>query len=285
MVFPPQGPDSRLLNPRIAENGVQWFSNSGYEGLPWLWHGFSTRIGGVSSAYSSDVSATELNLGFTVADDEENVRENRRRLVEAITGSHETPLITVRQIHSNRTELADPGKVCDGDGLMTNQAGMLLGIMTADCIPVLIADPVRGAVAAFHAGWRGTVQRIVELGIARMQSEYSSIPSDLIAAIGPGIGPCCYQVGEQLLAEFQAHFTYANELFSPAPKEQADTTGPSPLHLDLIEANRRQLLEAGVPASSISVVGGCTSCHPNLFYSHRASNGHAGRMMSVIGIR
>jgi hypothetical protein len=289
MVFSSQDTAPRLLNSRIAENGVQWLFNPGYEGLPWLWHGFSTRISGVSSAYSFNGSATELNLGFTAADDEENVRENRRRLVEAVTGSREIPLVTVRQIHSNRTEIADPGKVCEGDGLTTDQAGILLGIMTADCIPVLVADPVRRAVAAFHAGWRGTVQRIVELGIARMQSEYGSLPSDLVAAIGPGIGPCCYQVGEQLLAEFQAYFTYANELFSPESEEQTvssrNTTGPRPLHLDLIEANRRQLLEAGVAASSISVVGGCTSCHPNLFYSHRASNGHAGRMMSVIGIR
>jgi hypothetical protein len=156
-------------------------------------------------------------------------------------------------------------------------------------------------VAAFHADWRGTAKRIVETGIGRMRLEFGSRPEDLIAAIGPGIGACCYAVGEEALSEFESQFAYARELFREVYSSDAVRTkypmlfltqrapghsliGPS-LHLDLIEANRRQLLSAGIKPRSIKLVGGCTSCQPELFFSHRASRGHAGRMLSVIGIR
>jgi YfiH family protein len=156
-------------------------------------------------------------------------------------------------------------------------------------------------VATFHAGWRGTAKRIVETGIGRMRFEFGSRPEDLIAAIGPGIGACCYAVGEETLSEFESQFAYARELFREVYSSDAVRTkypmlfltqrapghspiGPS-LHLDLIEANRRQLLSAGLKPRSIKLVGGCTSCQPELFFSHRASRGHAGRMLSVIGIR
>jgi hypothetical protein len=156
-------------------------------------------------------------------------------------------------------------------------------------------------VAAFHAGWRGTVKRIVQLGVGRMRLEFGSRPEDLIAAIGPGAGQCCYAVGEEVLSEFESQFSYARELIREVFDSDPVRTrypmlfltqrapGHSPigpaLHLDLIEANRRQLIDAGLSASSISVTGGCTNCHVALFFSHRASRGHAGRMMSVIGIR
>jgi YfiH family protein len=251
-------------------------------GLDWLWHGFSTRPGGVSRVYLSEPhtqSAGELNLGFTPHDSRENVQENRLRFAEAITGNRATPLRTLRQIHSSLTVDATefvPELPPEADGMLTQQPGVLLGVMTADCIPVLVADPVQRAVAAFHAGWRGTVERIVELGIQRMQRETGSDPSNLLAAIGPGIGPCCYTIGEEVLTRFTANFSYAAELFS---------TGNEQLRIDLWEANRRQLLDAGLAEAAISVVGGCTSCHPDLYYSHRASAGHAGRMMAAIGIR
>ena len=187
------------------------------------------------------------------------------------------------------------------DGLMTDKPGLLLGVQTADCIPVLVADRKRRAVAAFHAGWRGTVERIVETGVGRMRLEFGSRPEDLIAAIGPGIGPCCYAVGEEVLSGFESQFAYALELFRDVYDSDPvrtkypmlfltqrapghSTIGPS-LHLHLVEANRRQLLAAGLKPRSINVVGGCTSCQPELFFSHRASKGRAGRMMSVIGVR
>jgi hypothetical protein len=175
------------------------------------------------------------------------------------------------------TGAGDPSSrpVCEGDGLITIQPGILLGIQTADCVPVLIADRRQKVVAAIHAGWRGTVQRIVENAVARMGQEFGSDPLDLVAAIGPAIGPCCYSVGEEVRAEFQSRFTDASDLFQEA--------GPI-LRLDLFEANRRQLLSAGLSAQSISLAGGCTACQPRLFFSHRASEGRAGRMLSVVGI-
>jgi hypothetical protein len=185
--------------------------------------------------------------------------------------------------------------------MMTAEPGILLAIQTADCIPVLIADRRRRAVAAFHAGWRGTLKRIVETGVGRMRLEFGSRPEDLVAAIGPGIGQCCYAVGEEVRAEFESQFSYAAELFcdvynsNPVREKYPllfltarapghSNIGPS-LHLDLVEANRRQLLDAGLKADAISVVGDCTSCRTDRYFSYRAEHGFTGRMFSVIGIR
>jgi polyphenol oxidase len=291
--------------PRRSANGVEWLPVPGWD-LPWLWAGFSTRKGGLSRAYSVDGAPGELNLGITAADDRETVLANRRLFAEAVTSKASTPLISLRQFHSNRivhTSGVDAARQQPqkADGQITDQPGLLLAIQTADCIPVLIADRKRRAVAAFHAGWRGTLKRIVESGVGSMRLAFGSHPEDLIAAIGPGIGLCCYAVGEEVLSEFDSQFSYSRELF----REVYDTDpvrrkypmlfltqrapghspiGPS-LHVDLIEANRRQLLSAGLAPASIQIVGGCTQCHPDLFFSHRGSHGHAGRMMAAIGIR
>jgi YfiH family protein len=306
--------------PRIAPNGVQWLAAPGWEKTGWLWHGFSTRQGGLSRAYCPEGAPGELNLGFTADDDRETVARNRRLLAEAISGDPATPLVTLRQIHSNRVVLADAAQAgrerplkagapsdrssslgCKADGLMTDEPGLLLGVQTADCVPVLVADRKRRAVAAFHAGWRGTVQRIVESGVGRMRLEFGSQPEDLMAAIGPGIGACCYAVGDEVLSGFESQFAYARELFREVYDSEPVRTrypmlfltqrapghseiGPS-LHLNLVEANRRQLLAAGVKPKAIKVIGGCTCCQPELFFSHRGSQGRAGRMMAVIGIR
>jgi len=307
-------------DPRVAANGVQWLTAAGWDKMRWLWHGFSTRKGGVSRSYCAEDAPGELNLGFTASDDREAVVRNRELLAEAVTGNRATPLVTLRQIHSSVLRVAsaqDAGRErpwkagapgdrslspgWKADGLMTDEPGLLLGVQTADCIPVLVADRKRRAVAAFHAGWRGTVKRIVESGVGRMRLEFGSRPEDLIAAIGPGVGACCYAVGEEVLSSFESQFAYADDLF----REVYDTDpvrtkypmlfltqrapghspiGPS-LHLDLVEANRRQLLDAGLKPKAIQVVGGCTSCQRELFFSHRASQGYAGRMMAVIGIR
>jgi YfiH family protein len=297
----------RLLRvePIAAANGVHWLAAAGWERFGWLWHGFSTRKGGVSLAYSGESAQGELNLGFTATDSAESVNVNRGLLAQAVTGDPLTPLVTIRQIHSNIVVRAGRdaarSKPLKADGAMTDEPGILLGVQTADCIPVLVVDRKRRAVAAFHAGWRGTVQRIVEAGIGRMQLEFGSHPEDLVAAIGPGIGQCCYFVGEEVLAEFESQFAYALELFVRADEtdpvrarypamflnQRAPGHGAADLklHLDLTEANRRQLLAAGLKPRSIQSIGGCTSCLPALFFSHRASRGHAGRMMSVIGVR
>jgi hypothetical protein len=190
--------------------------------------------------------------------------------------------------------------VLKGDGLMTGEPGVLLGIQTADCIPVLVADRKKRAVAAFHAGWRGTLARIVENGVGRMRLEFGSRPEDLMASIGPGIGQCCYAVGEEVQHQFESQFEYAPELFREVydsdPVRQKypmlfltarapghSDIGPS-MHLDLAEANRRQLLAAGIPKGAIFLTGQCTGCRTDRFFSHRTERGFTGRMMSVIGV-
>jgi polyphenol oxidase len=275
-------PKGRMSGLNVSANGVERLSVPGWSDQGWLWHGFSTRRGGVSRAYleNEEEGSGELNLGFTAADSPENVRENRLRFVEAVSGRRETPLATVRQLHSNISVVVPDSAIrgvviSEADGIITNQPGVLLGILTADCIPVLVADPRKRVVGAFHAGWRGTVARIVELGVGRMVQEFGCASADMIAAIGPGIGYCCYTVGDEVQAQFGSNFSYASELFLRNEKG---------LRLDLTEANRRQLLAAGLVAQSIAAIGGCTGCHPEYFYSHRSSGGHAGRMMAVIGI-
>ncbi len=294
--------------PAIAGNGVEFIRVGAWSRWPWLWHGFSTRRGGLTRAYCTEDACGELNLGFTPEDDRELVKRNRELLVEAVAGNRTVPLVTLRQIHSSvlvlgRPEIGVSGgsqTPSKGDGLMTDTPGLLLGVQTADCIPVLVADRKRRAVAAFHAGWRGTVKRIVEAGIGRMRLEFGSRPEDLIAAIGPGVGPCCYSVGEEVISEFTSQFSYAEELFHEVYDTDPVRTrypmlfltqrapGHSPMgpgtHLDLVDANRRQLLGAGLKPRAIQVVGGCTGCHSDLFFSHRASHGQCGRMMSVIGV-
>jgi hypothetical protein len=292
---------------------VAWLPIPGWD-LSWLWSGFSTRTGGLSRAYCAEDAPGELNLGFTAADDHETVLANRRLLAEAVTGDAATPILALKQFHSNlvveatcadaaRSASADAGRQGPrrADGQITDEAGLLLAVQTADCIPVLVADRRQRVVAAFHAGWRGTVKRIVETGVGRMRLDYGSRPADLIAAIGPGASACCYAVGEEVLSEFDSQFSYARELFHEVFSSDPVKTrypmlfltqrapghspiGPS-LHVDLVEANRRQLLDCGLRARSIQIVGGCPQCQGELFFSHRASHGHTGRMMAVIGIR
>ncbi len=292
-------------NRRVVKSHLEIVQVPGWREIPWLVHGFSTRTGGATTAYRPAQKAGELNLGFTQSDTRENVLENRRRFLEAL-GSPDARLVTLRQIHSSlirrvRGADADRAPGGKGDGMMTDEPGVLLAIQTADCIPVLVADTKRRAVAAFHAGWRGTLKRIVEGGVNRMRVEFGSRPEDLVAAIGPGIGACCYAVGEEVRSEFASQFAYAPELFfevsdaDPVREKYPllfltarapghSNLGPS-LHLDLMEANRRQLLNAGLRAEAIALAGDCTRCQNNRFFSYRAEQGFTGRMLSVVGIR
>lgn len=290
---------------RVSGNGVEWLDVPQWRELEWLWHGFSTRRPGPVS-HSASGRKHELNLGFTPGEERETVARNRALFAEALTGGPATPLIAVKQFHSHHVVharrgdagLASPRRA---DGQITGEPGLLLAVLTADCIPVLVADRRRRVVGAFHAGWRGTVGRIVECGVGRMRLEFGSRPEDLVAAIGPGIGACCYAVGEEVQAEFESQFAYAEKLFTevydpdsirikyPMLFLNQRAPGHSPpgvkLHLDLIEANRRQLIDAGLKPERIHQAGGCTSCHTDRFFSYRAEHGHTGRMMSAIGIR
>lgn len=271
-------------------------------GLPWLVHGFSTRQGGVSTCYGGRT----LNLGLTPHDTRDNVEHNRSLFLKAVGASNDDgaswPLVQLKQIHSSvvHRATAGPHELLAGDGLITDAPGLLLAIKTADCVPVLVADVKLRAVGTFHAGWRGTVARVVEKGIGEMRRQFGSRPRDLRAAIGPSIRRCCYAVGSDVQAEFASQFTYTADLFEEVFDANAihvrypllflnqrapghGDLGPE-IHLDLVEANRRQLEDAGLRTEHISVVQGCTACDTTRFFSHRAEFGKTGRMMAVIGI-
>lgn len=270
--------------------------------VPWLVHGFSTRGNGTSQCYGGK----SLNLGFTKEDARASVERNRGLFLQgagAADGSKPWPLISLRQIHSDVIHVVESPKSVRlvGDGLITNLPRIALGVLTADCFPVLLVDTRNQAVGAFHAGWRGTAQRIAEKGVGVMRRDYGTQPEDVQAAIGPGIHKCCYAIGEEVRSQFESQFDYADELFheqySPDPIREkypllflnvrppghGDTA--TKLYLDIMEANRRQLLKAGVPEAQISVLDNCTSCGTQSFFSHRAENGLTGRMMALVGIR
>jgi polyphenol oxidase len=270
--------------------------------IPWLLHGFSTRNGGFSKIYHGH----SLNLGFTEQDSRAVVKRNRaafERQVGAVDGQQLWPFVTLRQIHSDLIHCVSkpPQEQLAGDGLITDIHGILLGIQTADCLPVVLVDTKRRAVGVFHAGWRGTVRRIVEKGVGEMRRCFGTRPRDIKAAIGPGIHNCCYQVGTEVRVNFESQFAYAADLFREVAESDpvrekypllfltARAPGHSELStnifLDLVEANRRQLMDAGVSRRNIYASPLCTSCHTDLLFSHRAEKGNTGRMMAVAGIR
>src|SRR5437868_7639661 len=280
--------------------------------LPWLIHGFTTRHGGATTSYGGRT----LNLGFTKDDLRASVERNRKQVLLAAGAAAKGkpwPLVTLRQVHSDvihvvrsrKPDLVKSGLHKQvrfvGDGLVTELRGIVLGVLTADCFPVLLVDAKKKAVGAFHAGWRGTVRRIVEKGVGIMRLEFGSRPEDIHGAIGPGIQQCSFEVGEEVEEAFHTQFEYAAELFHRVQESDAvrerypmlfmNQRAPGhgdpciKLHLDLREANRRQLLAAGVPEANITALKDCTVCQPRKFFSHRAERGKTGRQMALIGIK
>jgi YfiH family protein len=277
--------------------------------IPWLAHGFSTRSGGVSKVYGGGA----LNLGYTTRDSQAAVDRNRKMFARTVVASRASgrsrpssedwPLITGRQIHSDIVHYVSeaPSHSVAGDGLITRTPGILLAVLTADCLPIIVVDTRQRAVGVFHAGWRGTLKRIVEKGIGEMRRQFGSRPTDLKAAVGPGIRDCCYQVGAEVKQAFEARFSYGHSLFRETKESDevrqkypllfmsARAPGhsdlPTKIFLDLAEANRRQLIDVGVPAKNVSDLEQCTSCRRDLFFSHRAEKGTTGRMMAAVGIR
>jgi polyphenol oxidase len=270
--------------------------------IPWLIHGFSTRTGGFSRAYGGNT----LNLGFTNQDSRSIVERNRAAFLSqlgAISGKKLWPVVTVRQVHSDLIHCVTkpPKKPLVGDGLVTRAPGILLAIQTADCLPVILVDTKQKAVGVFHAGWRGTVKRIVEKGVGEMRRYFGTVPRNIKAAVGPGVHACCYAVGPEVRQQFESQFAYASDLFreikeSDPVREKypllflsARAPGhselPTKIFLDLVEANRRQLIDAGVLPRNISALPLCTACRSDLLFSYRAENGVTGRMMGVAGVR
>lgn len=301
---------------------LQILEASAFAQLDWLVHGFSTRPGGASildsaaqhsrtGSRAARISAQRvLNLGFTDWDTRARVLENRTKFFHAIGAGNLQP-ITVRQIHSDIPRRVDaafgdlmnrPEDAPQGDALFTREPGQLLAVQTADCVPILLADTRLRAVAAIHAGWRGTLRRIAAKTLGRMQMEFGTRAGDVLAALGPGIGRCCYEVGEDVAREFNAQFPAAREWFDGPFDALASGENdpnwlpwltmkppghppPSPrVNLDLIAANRAILIDAGVAPARIFASDFCTACRTDLFFSYRRE-GTTGRMMAAIGIK
>jgi YfiH family protein len=290
-----------VVTKTVAKSKLQLLRSEKLAPISWLVHAFSTRSGGVSRPYGGKA----LNLGFTKHDTRAAVERNRALLLKSLGvagGRKPWPLITLRQIHSDLIHPVDrvPEHPLAGDGLITNTPGLLLAIQTADCLPVILVDRKNRAIGVFHAGWRGTVKRIVEKGIGEMRRYFGSDPRNMTAAIGPGVQGCCYRVGDEVRTKFEMQFDYAAELFREVKESDpvrekypllfltARAPGhselPVSLYLDLVEANRRQLIAVGVPAKNIDAMASCTACHTDLFFSHRTEKGITGRMMAVAGV-
>jgi len=243
-------------------------------------HAFTTRIGGVS-----DPPFDTLNLGLHVGDAPESVIENRRRCCEALE-LDAGKLTTVEQVHNAEVAVVRPDHVGAGardfgaairgaDAMITNQPGVPLATFYADCVPVFILDPVNKAIGLAHAGWKGTAANVVARTLEAMSRAYGSRPADCMAAIGPAIGRCCYEVGSKV----------ANALWKICGDDRCIVRGPADsLRVDLPLANSRLLRAAGVPEERIAFCPLCTHCNTTDFFSYRR-DGQTGRMAAVIALK
>lgn len=243
-------------------------------------HGFSTRIGGVSKEHLGT-----MNLSFSRGDDAEAVRENYRRMANALDVSYDS-FVFSQQTHTTnvRTVTVDdrgkgilhPLDYQDVDGLITNVPGLCLSTFYADCVPLYFVDPVHRAIGLSHSGWRGTVGRMGQVTLQRMTEEYGTDPSDVIAAIGPSICQDCYEVSEDVIEQFQRAFSqeHWDELYYK--KENGK------YQLNLWKANEIVMLEAGVKKENIAVTNICTCCNSDILFSHRASQGKRGNLAAFL---
>jgi polyphenol oxidase len=236
-------------------------------------HAFTTRRGGVSGG-----PFASLNFGLKAGDDPWHVRQNLALLSHA-ENFNEHHFFRVRQVHGREVVVVraedDPRSVSllEADALITDRPGFALGVSTADCVPVLVADPRHGVVAAAHAGWRGIVGGVVQAVVEIMRQQFDVTPADLRAAIGPCIGPCCFEVGPEVAERFAAF-----------PHVCCEDTGSRP-HIDLPRTVRQILEGLGLPGSSIDQANLCTQCRSDLFFSYRRDGARTGHHLSMIGLR
>ena len=265
------------------DNGIPYLSFESFDKTNLTVNAFSTRIGGVSSGY-----AASLNFGGTVNDAPENIAENYRRMAAALSVRPEQMVLT-QQTHTTnllRVGSDDAGKGItrprpwtDIDGLLTDVPGVMLVATFADCVPLYFLDPVHQAIALSHSGWRGSVGKMGAVTVQRMQKEFGTNPSDLLAGIGPCICRSCYEVDDYVSEQIHEGFSdddCSHFLFPGRPGHY---------QLDLKAMNRLILRQAGVPDAQISDSGLCTCCEPERFFSHRASNGKRGNLCAFLMLR
>lgn len=280
-----------ISDEELAQSGFYWRELEGVRALicaplehAGFVNGFSTRLGGVSA-----MPADALNLAGFNEDSAENILENRRRFLKLFpNGKHGWALAGCWQVHGadarvvNNLQEAKPAKDAHGDtiycdAIISNASGVMAGVKTADCVPILLGDTATGAFAAVHAGWRGTLVEIATKTLQRMMDNYNSNPGDIRVAIGPAAGACCYEVGTEVIDSFKNNFP-GQQLFCD--------TRPGHACIDLLKANREQLVSAGVDPEKINIAPLCTMCRTDIFFSYRREkklHGKVGRLMAVIG--
>lgn len=277
------------MDPDLQRAGFYWRQVNGVRALvcspledDGFTNGFSTRFGGVSA-----MPQASLNLAGFNEDAAENILENRRRFLKLFDGTwslagcwqmHGADVRIVRDVSEAKPAENATGDTIYCDAIVSNAPHVLAGVKTADCVPILIADPDTGSFAAVHAGWRGTYAGIVLYAIERLTAEYQSQPESLRVAIGPSAASCCYEVGSEVIDGFKERFPNADDLFTPTREGHA--------RIDLLKANRDQLTSAGVRNERIHTAPLCTMCRTDLFFSYRREkqvHGKVGRLMAVIG--
>jgi len=267
--------DNFLLNKGSNEN-IFYYTISNFDKYDFLKYCFTTRIGGVSqSPYNS------LNLGLNTDDKPENVYDNYKIICDELNIEIED-LVFSDQVHSDKVLIIDESYKCQGkifhkklnnvDGLITNKSTIALVTLYADCVPLIILDPIKKVVGLSHAGWKGTVKKIGRKTIELIIKEYHSLPQDLLIGIGPSIGKCCYEVNEDVIKQFKKVFKNSDFIHKKNGK----------YFLDLWKANKNSLLEVGVKESNIIISEICTQCNNKLLFSHRGDKGNTGRMAAII---
>ncbi|ADL12388.1 peptidoglycan editing factor PgeF [Acetohalobium arabaticum] len=266
----------------IEGKKVKYYTIEEFADTDLVTHAFSTRLGGISKG-----DFAELNLGFHTGDRTENVLKNRQRLCDELEIDYRQ-LVAGEQVHSDNIEIvteADRGKgaveyrdsIPETDALITNQRDVVLTSYYADCVPVIILDPVKEVAALAHGGWKGTVKKIGQKTVLKMKQEFGSEPEDILVGIGPSIGSCCYEVDDYVIKPLSQSVDYWEELVIK--------TGDNSWKLDLWQANSRQLQDIGVLKENIIVSEICTACNTDKLYSYRAESGTTGRMASLIKLK
>ncbi|MFQ5663552.1 MAG: peptidoglycan editing factor PgeF [Terriglobia bacterium] len=303
---------------RRSRRGVPLLTAARLGRYAWLLHGFTARqpgelnltysVGQALAAVTRNRRALLGSLPSPAAAERWQLVTLRQRHSDIIQVIHRTPpgKTLVGSSGGRFLRERDGAVKLAGDALVTNQPGLLLAVQVADCLPILLVDPRKRVVAAVHSGWRGTVKRITEKAVGRMRQEFGCEARTMLAAIGPGIHRCCYPVGREVAETFASQFPYwknvirrtqpsptevhwQQPVFAPAPGAPRPRPAVTPppgekFHLDLVEANRRQLRAAGLRAGNVWASPLCTACRTDLFFSHRAEQGRTGRMMGLVGL-
>lgn len=259
----------------MKKGPVEYLASNALDQCDSLVHAFCTRKGGVSEGHFAS-----LNFSAREGDGSHSVRKNGE-IVASAFNFHEDQFFAVQQVHSDRILIVDQRNIgslkqqrhqCDA--IMTDQTGLAIGIKTADCVPVFLAARTQRIIAVIHAGWRGTALNISAKTVAALAETYACLPADLIAAIGPSIGPCCYQVDDAVFEAGEGDENWKSA-FLPGRKQ-------GEWLLDLPKANERQLRQAGIPPESVFTANLCTSCRKDLFFSHRGEAGKTGRQINFM---